>query len=78
MYYGINCAGSKVTSVTPKRLLKTQAENLFRPIFLVLSSMKNLREHLFYKVAQGIVTVIVRVIRSFSLGPTRSMKTISR
>ena len=78
MYYGINCAGSKVTSVTPKRLLKTKAENLFRPIFLVLSSTKNLREHLFYKVAQSIVTVIVRVIRSFSFGPTRSMKTISQ
>ena len=85
-YYSTNFAGSNITSVTPKRLLKTQifekksifpAKTLFRPTFCRIIEYETPRGTI-YKVAQAIVTVIVRVIRSFSLAPKRWTVTISQ
>ena len=53
------------------------AKKLFRPIIFRIIEFEK-PQGTIYKVAQAIVTVIVRVIRSFVLAPTMSMRTISQ
>ena len=53
------------------------AKKLFRPIIFRIIEFEK-PQGTIYKVAQAIVTVIVRVIRSFVLAPKRWMVTISQ
>ena len=72
-YYGILCAGYKITSVTPKRLLKTQIfekKGYFSSEKYISSDFSRIIEYekpqgTIYKGTPGIVRVILHGIRSF-------------